>query len=91
MNAQPKPIMLAPELVDAVNAAVAAGDYASPAEAVAEAVREWAERRDNFGYTIEELRELVQEGIDSGPGRYDTMDDLKAEARRRFRKTSDAA
>ncbi len=67
MTAPTKSVSLAPELAEAVDAAVAAGEYGTAAEAVGEAVREWAERRDNYGYTIEELRELIQEGIDSGP------------------------
>jgi antitoxin ParD1/3/4 len=33
---------------------------------------------------IDELRHLWQEGIDSGTGQYDNIDDLKQEARRRL-------
>ena len=84
MTAHTKSVPLAPELAAAVDAAVAAGEYASAGEAVGEAVREWAERRDNYGYTLEELRELIQEGIDSGPGRFGGMEEIKAEARRLF-------
>ncbi|MDM7947579.1 MAG: hypothetical protein QUV20_14735 [Oceanibaculum nanhaiense] len=47
-------------------------------------VREWKERRDLLGYTVEELRDLVGEGIASGPSPQATMADVKAEARRRF-------
>lgn len=60
-------ITLSADLAAAIDAAVETGDYASASAVVDEALREWAERRDNFGYTIEELRALVQEGIDSGP------------------------
>jgi hypothetical protein len=44
----------------------------------------WKERRDLLGYTVEELREVVQEGMDSGPSSRTSMTDVKAEARRRF-------
>ncbi|WP_378949913.1 type II toxin-antitoxin system ParD family antitoxin [Mesorhizobium sp. ANAO-SY3R2] len=61
-------ITLSPELAAAVDGAVEAGEYASASEVIRDALRLWKERRDLFGYTIEELRALVQEGIDSGPG-----------------------
>ena len=57
---------LTPEMASFVRRAVSAGEYASTSEAIREAVREWKERRDLLGYTVEELRELVQQGIDSG-------------------------
>ncbi len=61
-------ITLSPELAQAVDDVVAAGEYASASEVIRDALRQWKDRRDLFGYTIEELRRLVQEGIDSGPG-----------------------
>ena len=78
-------ITLSPELAQAVDDVVAAGEYASASEVIRDALRQWKDRRDLFGYTIEELRRLVQEGIDSGPGRFASMDEIKAEARRRLR------
>ncbi|RUX20267.1 type II toxin-antitoxin system ParD family antitoxin [Mesorhizobium sp. M2A.F.Ca.ET.042.01.1.1] len=60
-------ITLSPELAQAVDDVVAAGEYASASEVIRDALRQWKERRDLLGYTVEELRELVQEGIDSGP------------------------
>jgi antitoxin ParD1/3/4 len=77
-------IALTPEMASFVRSAVNAGEYASTSEAIREAVREWKERKDLLGYTVEELRELVQEGIDSGLSELLTMEDVKAEARRRF-------
>lgn len=61
-------ITLPPDIAAEVDGAVKAGEYASDNEAISDALREWKERRDNHGYTIAELRRLVQEGIDSGPG-----------------------
>lgn len=77
-------ITLSPELAAAIDGAVEAGEYASDAEAIGDALREWKERRDNHGYTIAELRRLIQEGIDSEPGRFSSIDEIKAEARKRF-------
>ncbi|MHA6643065.1 type II toxin-antitoxin system ParD family antitoxin [Mesorhizobium sp. A623] len=62
-------ITLSRELAAAVDDVVAAGEYASASEVVRDALRQWKDRRDLFGYTLEELRTLVQEGIDSGPAR----------------------
>jgi len=77
-------IALTPEMAGFVRNAVDAGEYASTSEAIRDAVREWKERRDLLGYTADELRELVREGIDSGPSSLAAMADVKAEAHRRF-------
>lgn len=77
-------IALTTEQAGFVRSAVEAGEYASTSEAIREAVREWKERRDLLGYTVEDLRALVQEGLDSGPSARLSMADVKAEARRRL-------
>jgi antitoxin ParD1/3/4 len=77
-------IALTPEMAVFVRNAVDAGEYASTSEAIRDAVREWKERRDLLGYTVDELRDLVDEGIASGPSSRATMADVKAEARRRY-------
>jgi antitoxin ParD1/3/4 len=51
---------------------------------IRDALRQWKERRDLLGYTVEELRVLVQEGIDSGPGRFNSMEEIREEAKRRL-------
>jgi antitoxin ParD1/3/4 len=81
-----KNVTLTAEHASLIAGVVAAGEYASPDAVVEEALREWQERRDNFGYSLAELRRLVQQGIDSGPGRDGpaVMARIKAEARRRF-------
>lgn len=80
-------IALTPEMAGFVRRAVDAGEYASTSEAIRDAVREWQERRDLLGYTVEQLRDLVQEGLESGPSHHATMADVKAEARRRLPST----
>ncbi len=78
-------VTLPVDLAAAVDDAVEAGEYASASELIHEALRQWRERRETLGYSVEELRQLVQEGIDSGPGRFGGMEEIKAEARRRFK------
>ena len=80
-------IALTQEMAVFVREAVDAGEYASTSEAIRDAVREWKERRDLLGYTADELRELVQAGIDSGPSSLASMADVKVEARRRLEAT----
>jgi antitoxin ParD1/3/4 len=68
-NVDKRSITLSPDLATAVDQAVAAGEYASVSEVIRDALRDWKERRDLLGYTLEELQQLVQEGIDSGPAK----------------------
>jgi antitoxin ParD1/3/4 len=77
-------IALTREMAGFVRQSVDSGEYASTSEVIRDAVREWKERRDLLGYTVEELRELVREGIDSGPSPRTAMADVKADARRRL-------
>ena len=77
-------IALTREMAGFVRHAVEAGHYASTSEAIREAVREWRDRRDLLGYTVDELRGLVQEGIDSGPAVAFDVEDIKQDARRRL-------
>jgi antitoxin ParD1/3/4 len=75
-------IALTPEMAGYVREVVATGKYASTSEAIREAVREWQERQDLLGYTVEELRGLVQEGLESGISDAASMADIIADAKR---------
>ncbi len=77
-------IALTAEMAGFVRHVVATGEYASTSEAIREAVREWKERRDVLGYSLEELRALVKEGIDSGTAGPFDPEEIRAEARRRL-------
>ncbi|WP_022728933.1 ribbon-helix-helix domain-containing protein [Fodinicurvata sediminis] len=77
-------IALIAEQAECIREAVEAGEYASTSEAIRDAVREWQERRDLLGYTTEELRSFVQEGLESGPSQYESIDDVRIEGRRRL-------
>lgn len=76
------------EIAESVHQAVEAGEYTSTSEAIGDAVRLWKLHRDfdddTHGYSTEELRELVREGLESGPSPWDSMAEIKAEARRRW-------
>jgi antitoxin ParD1/3/4 len=87
-NVEKVTIALTPEMAGFIRHAVDAGEYASTSEAIRHAVREWKERRDLLGYTVEELRGLAQEGLQSGPAVPLSMEDIKAEARRRLEASS---
>ena len=76
-----------PEELDAeVKDAVARGEYKSEDEAICAAVSDWREQRMVEAIGVDELRRLVEEGIASGPGRFASIEEIKAEARKRFDK-----
>ena len=67
-NVEKLSVALTPDMVAEMRAAVEGGDYGSVSEVVREALRDWRLRRKIETLEAEELRRLVQEGIDSGPG-----------------------
>ncbi len=73
-----------PEMAATVRQCVESGEYASSSEVIREALREWKLKRALQENELAELRGLWQTGLDSDPGNYTTMDDIKAEARRRL-------
>jgi antitoxin ParD1/3/4 len=85
-------ISLPKEMVDHIRAAVDDGRYASSSEVVREAMREWQapKRGDfppNYPYVdnIEDLRRLIQEGIDQADrGELIPGEVVHAELRARF-------
>jgi antitoxin ParD1/3/4 len=83
-NVEKLSIALTPEMASLVRRAVESGEYATTSEVVREALREWKQRRALQPRDIEELRLLWEEGLASGPGRFEDMDAVKAEARRRW-------
>jgi antitoxin ParD1/3/4 len=61
-------VALTPDMVAEMRAAVEGGDYGSVSEVVRDALRDWRLRRKTETLETKELRCLVQDGIDSGPG-----------------------
>ena len=76
-------VALTQEMAEMVRQAVETGEYASSSEVVREALRAWKHRRDLNQTGLEELHRLWTEGLQSGPGRYTTIQEIIAEARRR--------
>ena len=60
-------IALPHDMVADLKAAVDRGEYATTSEVVREALRDWRLKRKVEELDVEDLRRLVQEGIDSGP------------------------
>ena len=77
-------IALPPEMVGYIKKAVEDGAYSSTSEVIREALRDWNEKQVRKTIALTELRRLWREGVDSGPGRFSSMDEIKAEARRRL-------
>lgn len=76
-------VLLPDELAQEISASVERGEYSSENDAVIGAVDEWRVARSTEDYSSDELRRLVQEGVDSGPGKFESFEEIKAEAYRR--------
>jgi antitoxin ParD1/3/4 len=61
-------VALPTDTATAVRDAVASGDYATTSEVIREALRDWSLKRKLAHLEIDEMRRLVQEGAESGPG-----------------------
>ena len=77
-------VSLPDDLAAEVAPAVQCGEFMSESDAVLGAVAEWRVQRLAETIGVEELRHLWQEGVDSGPGRSKSIEEIKAEAWRRF-------
>ena len=77
-------IALTPEMAKEVRMAVKSGEYASSSEVIREALRDWHRKRAFLDQEIEELRSLWREGVESGKGRYGSMEEIKQAARKRL-------
>jgi antitoxin ParD1/3/4 len=61
-------VALPADTAGVVRDAVASGEYATTSEVIREALRDWSLKRKLAHLEIDELRRLVQEGAESGPG-----------------------
>jgi antitoxin ParD1/3/4 len=83
-NVEKLSIALTPEMAAVVRQCVESGEYASSSELIREALRDWKTKRSLQQNELQELRNLWQEGIDSGPGKFADMNAIKMEARKRL-------
>lgn len=60
-------IALPHDMVEAIREAVDSGDYATTSEVIRDAVRDWRLKRRVEAMDMKELRDLIKDGIDSGP------------------------
>jgi antitoxin ParD1/3/4 len=87
-------VALTPELNAIVSEAVKSGKYASASEVIRESLRLWHKREELKAEALEHMRALIQEGIDSGPGREWDMEQMRRELneeyqlRMKFKKTA---
>ena len=65
-NVEKRSVSLPVELAAVVDSAVAEGEFGNASEVIREALRQWKDRRDLHGFTVEELRMLWDDGIASG-------------------------
>lgn len=77
-------VVLNQEMAFVVRQSIANGEYASGNEVVLEALQEWMNKRSVRQQKFEEIRQLWQEGVESGMGRFVGIEDLLQEARLRF-------
>ena len=80
-------ISLPSELSALIDQAVEGGEFGNASEVVREALRQWKERRELHGYTVEDLRAAWTEGLASGPAQAftaETVRDIKSEGRKRL-------
>lgn len=77
-------IALTQDMAALVRQAVDSGEYVSSSEVIREALRAWKMKRTIQEQQREELRALWHEGINSGPGRFATIEALLEEAQQRL-------
>lgn len=82
-------VNLTPQLEELVRAKVASGLYTSASEVVREALRLMDEQDRLRAARLEQLRDAVRQGLDSGPSKPWSAEEVKREGRaRRARKAA---
>lgn len=79
-------VALTHDMTKILKSAVSSGEYASVSEVVRDATREWAFKRKREQAEIEILRTAWTQGINSGAGRFSSIDELLTEAHRQYKK-----
>lgn len=82
-------VALTSEQAAAIRDAVASGEYASANDAIRDAIQDWRIKRSHHG-DVQRLRQLWDEGVESGSAGLVDMDALRREARKRLEAASKA-
>ena len=77
-------VSLTPQLEDLVQQKVATGLYGSASEVMREALRLLEERDRVHALRLDELRNEIRQGLDSGPATPLEMETIKARGRQRL-------
>jgi antitoxin ParD1/3/4 len=67
-QAMPITVSLTPEMAAMIRQKVEDGAYNSVSEVVREALRDWSRKQSSEHQELQELRALLKEAVDSGPG-----------------------
>ncbi len=81
-NVEKISVALTHDMVDLVKSSVTSGEYGSASEAIRDALRDWASKRERKQAEITYLRKAWEIGVNSGPGQFSSIDDLLAHAHR---------
>lgn len=68
-NVEKISIALTADMAGGVREAVESGDYATTSEVIRDALRDWFLKRRVALLEQDALRQLIRDGVDSGPGR----------------------
>ena len=79
---QPIELYLPQDIIASMNRAVEAGEYANTSDIVCAALLQWRFWRDQPLASVEELKALVEEGLESGIAKPFTFEELLENARR---------
>ena len=82
-------VALTGEQVIAIKTAVETGEYATTSEIIREAIRDWQFKRELRQEDVKRLRKLWKQGKASGPSQPLQFDELRREARKRLKTTSE--
>jgi len=75
-------IALTPEFAADIDEAIATGEYASTSEVIRDALRAWKQQRQNRALTVEDLRRLWHESIESGDAGELNPEEIKRRGRK---------
>ena len=82
-------VALTGEQINALKAAVETGEYATTSEIVREAIRDWQFKRKLRQEDVKRLRKMWKQGKASGPAKPLALDELRREARKRLKETTE--